>query len=115
MVGRWRARPFQVRLEVEDGLVTIQVSGVLGGDADRVIRDELLAVCRLAKAIRLDLCAVSEVSGDLRLPAFLGQLRSDCELTRCRLQVTATHPLVLQVLQSWGNRLEYLNGHSIDV
>jgi hypothetical protein len=115
VVGRWRARPFQVRLEVEDGLVTIEVGGVLAGDADRVIRDELLAVRTLAKAIRLDLCAVSEVSGDLRLPTFLGQLRSDCELVRCRLHVTATHPVVLQVLKSWGNRLEYLNGHSIDV
>lgn len=110
MVGRRRPRRFQVRLEVEDGLVTIQVSGVLDADADRVIRDELLGVCRLAQAIRLDLRAVSEICAGLRLQTFLGQLRSDCELSRCRFQVLASHPLVLQTLESWPNRLQHLNG-----
>lgn len=102
MVGRWSLRPFQVRLQVEDGLVTIAVSGVLDAHAAAMTRDELLAVCGLAKAVTIDLRAVCELRSDARLEAFLDEVRSHCELTRCRLRVIATHPQVLQVLRSWG-------------
>lgn len=102
MVGPWLPRSPQVRLQVEDGLVTVGVSGVLDAHTAAMARDELLSVCGLAKAVALDLRAVCELGTDARLHTFLDDVRSDCRLTGCRLEVIATHPRVLQVLNSWG-------------
>lgn len=102
MVSRRALRPFQVRLQVEDAMVTVVVSGVLDTQAISVALSELLTVWGLTKAVTVDLCAVSELATDGCLSPFLDEMRSRCERTGCRLLVIATHPRVLHLLNSWG-------------
>jgi hypothetical protein len=102
VVGVWSPRPSPVRLQVEDGLVTIEVSGVLDAHATAMARDELMSVCELATAVTIDFRSIYAVRSDARLEAFLDDARSGCRLTGCRLQVIASHPQVLQAMQSWG-------------
>jgi anti-anti-sigma regulatory factor len=102
VVGPWWPRSSQVRLRVEDGLVAVQVSGVLDAHTAAMTRDEVLSMIDLTNAVVLDLRGVCELRTDAHLQAFLKEVRSRCRLTRCRLQVIATHPHVLQVLKSWG-------------
>lgn len=92
----------QLRIQVADGMVTIVVSGVLDAHVAAMTRAEVLSVCGLATAVTLDLRAVYQLQLDAGVRALLDDCRSRCMLARCRLQVTATDPQVLQALKLWG-------------
>jgi hypothetical protein len=83
----WSPRSPQIRLEVEDGVVTLAVTGVLDAHTTTMIREDLLPLCRLAASVVLDLRAVDQLRPKARLGPLLDDTRSECWLTGCRFQV----------------------------
>ncbi|MEV6283847.1 STAS domain-containing protein [Kribbella sp. NPDC051770] len=101
-MGPWTPRGQQLRLRVEDGLVTIEIRGVLDAHTAAMARAEFLVVCGIAKAITVDLGAVHELRTDAGLEELLGEFRRECALHRTGLRVVAAHPRVLTALRTWG-------------
>lgn len=97
-------RPSGVRLQVEDGLVTIEVRGVLDAHTGAIAREHLRSVCGLAKTVALDLRGVCDLWTEAHVQDFVDDVRSHCSFVRCRLEVIAAEsPRV-------GYRIEQLEG-----
>lgn len=103
-------RATQICLQVADGLLVIDVAGTLNHHYTAQLREVLLDACDLsAGVVQLNLDKTDGLGEDL--PAVLREALQRSWTNRCRLQVVATNPEVLDALMDAGivNDLEVLS------